>query len=224
MSYPGSKIFTFVVGIFLGMLAALGLVFLIMNQFNPLAAFSPESSSGSRDTIVDMRSFPLKRASAKAKKVEVLPQKEVVPSDSEIENELESSSNFNSEIEAPESEIIVKRDEFISSRELTLIKIKPDLQKQKRDSVIRQLQGSPNHPVVYRIEYWKSPLNYKGFRMIKSTIVAFGLSPEESAQLYSLNDVIYLKHGISVFRLGETDEFLPFKREIDEDLLKQLKQ
>jgi hypothetical protein len=224
MSYPGSKMFTFIVGVFLGMLAALGFVFLVMNQFNPFTAFSPEYSSVSRDTIVDMRSAPSKKKSVKPKKSEEqAPQNDFVPLN-ESEEIVEDKIIGNAEIESPENEIIVKRDEFISSKELTLIKLKSDIQKQKRDSLIRQLQGSTNQSIVVRLEYWKSPLNYKGYRMIKSTIVAFGLSPDESVQLYTLNDVMYLKHGISVFKLIETEEFLPLKREMDEELLKQLKQ
>jgi hypothetical protein len=228
MSYPGSKIFTFIIGIFFGMLAALGLVFLIMNQFNPFAAFGHDSSSSSRDTLVDMRVSNKRKPSTKAKPV--MNFEEIA--DATDTEQSEESSNLkenqglviNEVSESGESDIVVRRDEFIVSRELPLIKIKPDAQKQKRDSVLRQLQGSNPQSNNFRIEYWRSPLNYRGYKMIRSTIVAFGLPQEESAQLYSLNDVFYLKHGVSVYRLYETEVFLPFKREIDDELLKQLKQ
>jgi hypothetical protein len=228
MSYPGTKIFTFVIGIFFGMLAALGLVFLLMNQFNPFAIFSNDSSSSSRDTLVDMRVTNRKKPSSKTKTAVFIEEKassEVIEPQPEAQNTTENLSEItNDNTEPAESDIVIRRDEYISSRELTLIKIKPDQQKQKRDSVIRQLQGATPQNTVFRIEYWRSPLNYKGYKMIRSTIVAFGLSPEESAQIYVLNDVYYLKHGVSVFRLTESEAFLPFKREIDEELLKQLKQ
>jgi hypothetical protein len=128
-----------------------------------------------------------------------------------------SNAEYNSE------DIIVKRDELIESRVVKLTVINRNVAKGKTDSLIHVFQGSSSQSPEYRIEFWHSPINYRGFKFIRNAIVTFGLDPNESSRLFLLDDSIYLKHGISVYRLFMTEKFEPFSKVIDENLIKQLR-
>jgi hypothetical protein len=224
---PGGKTISFISGILIGVFAGLGLFFLVTIGFNPLRVFSDSNSGQTQDTLVDLRknsTEPFVKSSkqnTETAPIEIIEtaQDSIVPA-----NQLDSiavsnisNSEFNSE------EIIVKRDELIESRLLKLTVLNRNTTKGKTDSLISVFQGSSSQSIEYRIEFWRSPINYRGFKFIRNAIVTFGLDPNESSRLFQLEDKFYLKHGISVYRLFMTEKFEPFSKVIDENLIKQLR-
>jgi len=224
---PGGKTISFISGILIGVFAGLGLFFLVLIGFNPLRFFSDSNSGQTQDTLVDLRKNPNEPFVKSSKQnTETVPteiietaQDSIVPS-----NQLDSipisdisNSEYNSE------EIIVKRDELIESRSMKLTVLNRNATKGKTDSLISVFQGSSSQSIEYRIEFWRSPINYRGFKFVRNAIVTFGLDPNESSRLFQLEDKFYLKHGISVYRLFMTEKFEPFSKVIDENLIKQLR-
>jgi hypothetical protein len=141
-----------------------------------------------------------------------------------LENQLDSvpvSENVITDINS--EEIIVKRDELIETRVLKLSVVNRNAAKGKTDSLISVFQGSGGQSIEYRIEFWRSPINYRGFKFVRNAIVTFGLDPSETSRLFLVEDKFYLKHGISVYRLITTEKFEPFSKVIDENLIKQLR-
>ena len=72
MRSPASRTFSFLSGILIGMLAAVGMMYLILNQYNPMQMFYKSESTADSDTIVDMR----KLATQKGKSTTVIFNKE----------------------------------------------------------------------------------------------------------------------------------------------------
>ena len=224
---PGGKTISFISGILIGVFAGLGLFFLVLIGFNPLRFFNDSKADQTQDTLVDLRKNPAEPFVKSSKQnTETAPAEIIENAQDSLApiNLLDSipvSDNSNSEYNS--EEIIVKRDELIESRVLKLIVVNRNAAKGKTDSLIHVFQGSSSQSPEYRIEFWRSPINYRGFKFIRNAIVTFGLDPNESSRLFLLDDSIYLKHGISVFRLYTTEKFEPFSKVIDDNIIKQLR-
>jgi hypothetical protein len=224
MNAPGGKTFTFFSGILIGVLAGLGIVFIVLNGINPFSS-SSSSAGESSDTLVDLRntSAPVVQHSRKSQSIqpessaEIIDSTQAPSSDSIVQNDNEQNQES-----YVTDEIVVKRDELIETRELKLITLEKGGSKSKTDSLLKVFQGGGS-AAEFRIEYWRSPINYRGFKFIRNAIVAFGLDAKENSRLYQLNDQYYLRQGASVYRLFITEKFEPFVRVTDENLIKQLR-
>ncbi len=221
MRSPGSRAFTFLIGILIGMLAAIGLVFLMVNQFNPFAFFNNESGINQRDTIVDTRVSKKINSLSKVKSKENL-KLEIVTTSPKIDS---NASEFKNEIQVlnlDQEEIIIKRDEFLSYTEVEIIRINVGQEFQPRDSLINKLQGNPEIKKTIRIEFWKSPVNYQGYRLLANKIMLFGMVQETRLMVYKFKDVLYLRNGRLVYKIVENDDFESFEKVTDDSILKVL--
>ncbi len=224
---PGGKTISFISGILIGVIVCLALFFLLMFGFNPISFFSDADSSQSRDTIVDLRYNTSESIQKHTKNEAEYSPAEITESNIDslpLANRLDSipiSENAIADINS--EDIIVKRDELIETRVLKLSVINRNSVKGKTDSLISVFQGSGSQSIEYRIEFWRSPINYRGFKFVRNAIVTFGLDPNESSKLFLVEDKFYLKHGVTLYRLFTTEKFEPFSKVIDENLIKQLR-
>lgn len=224
MNAPGGKTFTFFSGILIGVLAGLGIVFIVLNGINPFSS-SSSSAGESSDTLVDLRntSAPVVQHSRESQSIQPESSAEIVDStQAPSSDSIVQSDNEQNQESYVTDEIVVKRDELIETRELKLIALEKGGSKSKTDSLLKVFQGGGS-AAEFRIEYWRSPINYRGFKFVRNAIVAFGLDAKESSRLYQLNDQYYLRQGASVYRLFITEKFEPFVRVTDENLIKQLR-
>jgi hypothetical protein len=121
-----------------------------------------------------------------------------------------------------DDEIIVRKDELLNSRSVELIFIGST--KKNKDSLLQKLTGikeGQDNP-IYKVEFWRSPLNYRGYKMSRNKLVLFGIGSSEPIILYKLEDRFYLKHLQNSYRLDFTDGFRPFDRVTDEEVLAKL--
>jgi hypothetical protein len=222
MRTPGS----FLSGILFGMLAAIGIVFLIMNDFSPSRLFGSNENNSSIDTIVDLTNeFESKsRKSNKSNPSTTIPSNYqegtfidssfIAPSTSDS---LATTSNIN-------EEIVVRRDELLKSIMIEASIIGKSNQSVKTDSLLNVFQGGQNaNENIFRLEFWQSPVNFKGFKLIRNGIISFGLDPEDITKLFDLNGTLILRSGSFYYRLYPTDRFMPYQRISDENTIKQLR-
>lgn len=220
MSIGGNKPFSFVSGILLGMLAAIGLVFLIFNDFNPLNLVSDKSAYTSNDTLVDLRDNKGIR-SKKNKKNKLLLPKEIAVETSDSFAEEKDTSTV--KISPNDENIIVRRDELVESKIVELIYLDGKQKATKSDSLLKIMENTSAEKSQFKIEFWKSPINYRGFKMIRNNIIAFGLETGESSKLYSYEQQYYFKQGNSVYKIYQTSDFESFSRVTDESILKLMR-
>jgi hypothetical protein len=224
MKSSGTRTITFLSGIFLGMLAALGLVFLLLNDFNPIRFFENGDGVNSNDTVVVNQSGKIKQSRNSSKIQKPVSNLEIsLAEDSSIQLAAQSDSQQLEGQVLSNDDIIVKRDELISSYPLTLIVQDKQVARTKSDSLLRNFQGDSNKPIDYRIEFWKSPVNFKGFKFVRNAIIVFGLDPQDPVKLYSLDDKLFLKQGTQVYKLHITEKFEAFSKVTEENTLKQLR-
>ena len=222
MRTPGS----FLSGILFGMLAAIGIVFLIMNDFSPSRLFGSNENNSSIDTIVDLttefesksrkvnKSTPLTPSPSNYQEGTFADSSFIAPSSTDS---LATTSNTN-------EEIVVRRDELLKSILIEASVIGKPSQSIKTDSLLNVFQGGQNtNENTFRLEFWQSPVNFKGFKLIRNGIISFGLDPEDITKLFDLNGTLILRSGNFFYRIYPTDRFMPYQRITDENTIKQLR-
>ena len=109
-------------------------------------------------------------------------------------------------------EIVVQRDVLLSTE---LVKIEfSDLENEIDSSnvLIDSLKSALNimaDPAVefLKIELWKSPLNYRGYKMSKSTLVIYGLINELVIKVYADEECIFLTTNEANYQFEQTVDF-----------------
>jgi hypothetical protein len=128
-----------------------------------------------------------------------------------------------------QEDIVLKKDELLTLRSLELMNISAVAQNtvNSRDSAAAKLAGvredHNNGRQFCAVEFWSSPLNYKGYKMSHNKVILYGLADSENMKLFKLDDEIYLQCGAPVFHLEYTNEFRPYEKVVSESILSKLK-
>ena len=109
-------------------------------------------------------------------------------------------------------DILVERDLLLSSE---LIKIEHAMDEEKidttdvlMDSLKYKLNIEESKPSEYlKVELWKSPLNYRGYKMSKSTLIVYGLLNELILHAYSQGDTILIETNRTSYLFEPTSNF-----------------
>jgi hypothetical protein len=94
------------------------------------------------------------------------------------------------------------------------------------DTLLEKISGIKNQKntfASFEVEFWQSPINYKGYKMSKGKIMLFGVDPNEEIKLFHMEDAIFIKRNQSVFRLYFTDEYRQFEKVTDAGIISKLK-
>lgn len=118
-----------------------------------------------------------------------------------------------------EPEVNVAKEEFLSVKNIKLI----DLDGATKDTLAAKLAGvSDESSSLFFVEFWRTPLNSKGYRMSRNRIILYGFSDFSSINLYKVDDVYYLKSEEQVYKLNPGTDFMPMERVNDSELLARI--
>jgi hypothetical protein len=127
---------------------------------------------------------------------------------------------------AGDEDIVIRKDEQLSTKTLEVINMDPVVKMTGKDSLLQKVSGikdDKNSKQYFNIEFWSSPLNYKGYKMSKYKLVLYGVGSADGLKLFKLDDVIYMKSASLVYRLDNTGDFKPYERITDETVVNKLK-
>ena len=127
-----------------------------------------------------------------------------------------------------QDDIIVRKDELLSTKTLEVISLDPIASKMSaKDSLLQKVSGikddRSNSKQFFNIEFWSSPLNYKGYKLGKYKLIVYGIPSADGLKLFKLDDIIYLKSSSMVYRLDYSGDFKPYERITDEVVINKLK-
>lgn len=106
--------------------------------------------------------------------------------------------------------ITIKTDKIIASKKVQLIYLEDsDIDKDSTIKEMLNIKEINNKSII--IEFWESPLNYNGYKLSKSKLVLYGLSPQLDIKFYKTKTNYILKTENIYYRLIETPEFLSLK-------------
>ena len=135
-----------------------------------------------------------------------------------------NSPNINyTEIDAllKEEAINIAQEELLSVKNIKVINLDNE---SKKDTLTGQLAGVTNaeFPNLFFVEFWKTPLNSKGYRMTRNRVILYGLSDFSSITIYKVDDSYYLKNDDVVYKISSGTEFKPMELVNDSDLLAKI--
>lgn len=117
--------------------------------------------------------------------------------------------------------ITVAQEELLSVKNIKVI----DLDGlSRKDTLTGQLAGvtSIDFPNMFFVEFWKTPLNSKGYRMTRNRVILYGLSDFSNITIYKVDDSFYLKDDDVVYKISAGTEFKPMELVNDADLLTKI--
>lgn len=205
------KIPSFVFGVSIGLLA--GVAFFIFKIDDYLKKFNKPSIDNIKivEQSVSENSSKEQKKEAKAERKNSINTK--------------NSPNINySEVDAllkEEESITVAQEELLSVKNIKVIDLDGTA---KRDTLTGQLAGvtSNDYPNMFFVEFWKTPLNSKGYRMTRNRVILYGLSDFSSITIYKVDDNFYLKDDDVVYKISSGTEFKPMELVNDSELLAKI--
>lgn len=131
-------------------------------------------------------------------------------------------------VENNSDDIVVRKDELLFTKTLEVFNLSPVASNvNPKDSLLQKVSGvnddRMNAKQFLNMEFWHSPLNYKGYKMSKYKLVLYGITSSDGIKLYKLEDVIYLKNSGMVYRLDYASDFKSYERITDEAIINKLK-
>lgn len=160
-------------------------------------------------------------------------QEEIKRNRAEETGKIETAVDTALSEEENNEEIIVKRDELLTTINLKVIdkSAEADTTENLSTSTIEKLNPEAKLPEpapkqdMFRVELWKSPINFRGYRLVKNRLTLFGVEQAVILRLYRLDDELYLEYGPRQFsKLYPGDQFNAFVRVRDPEILSQLTQ
>ena len=142
---------------------------------------------------------------------------------SKINTNKSPNINYN-EVDAllhDENDITVAKEELLSVKNIKVINLDKDV---KQDTLVGQLAGvtSSDYTNLFFVEFWKTPLNSKGYRMTRNRVILYGLSDFSSITIYKVDDNFYLKNDEYVYKISAGTEFKSLELVSDADLLAKI--
>jgi hypothetical protein len=129
-------------------------------------------------------------------------------------------------LKTEEEIIVVKKDELLLVKMVNFINLdsKNEDFNAKKDSAISALAGikEPFNTNNLMVEFWKSPINYRGYKMNRNKLVLFGMQSSDIIKVFKLNENLYFKNGEKVYRVEKITDFKPYEMITDPNILNQL--
>lgn len=126
-----------------------------------------------------------------------------------------------------QDDIIVRKDELLSTKTLEVLSLDPVAKMNSKDSLLQKISGIKDDrnssKQYFNIEFWSSPLNYKGYKLGKYKLIVYGIPSADGLKLFKFDDAIYLKSSAMVYRLDYNTDFKPYERITDEVVINKLK-
>ena len=122
---------------------------------------------------------------------------------------------------------VVRKDELLGTRNFEVTNFQQNESANASDSLLEKVSGikdqKKNIIAAFKVEFWQSPINYKGYKMTKNKIVLFGVNSDENIKLFHWDDAIFMKQNQSFYKLYFTDEFKQFEKVTDASVIAKLK-
>jgi len=204
------KIPTFVFGLSIGLLVGVGFfVFKINDLFNKM-----KDSAKSQITVVEQpvktedKEDEEKRKNKERFKINLGKSEKV--NYSEVDSLIRDNTDIN-----------VATEELLSVKSVKIIHINPA--ENENDSLAAEIAGVKEKTSdLYFIEFWKTPLNSKGYRFSKNKVLLYGFLDYSSVSLYELDNSYYIKSSDQVYKLFYGADFKSLERVVDSGLLAKI--
>jgi hypothetical protein len=123
---------------------------------------------------------------------------------------------------AHEEDIVVKQDQLLITTTLAVENKSGDKNGIKDETLTNEaveklnpgadLPEEEKLPGNYLVEFWVSPINYRGYKMSKNKLILFGIEEPDAVKLYRVNDGIYMSYLREYYRLNNSFDFVSYQK------------
>ena len=144
------------------------------------------------------------------------------------DDNIDSSDDGTLTLQNKDSNIVVMTNQLVSVKSVAISTLdslsNSGRVNRKSDSVIAAMSNvsEEQDPHYYRIEFWQSPLNFKGYKMSKGKIILYGINSNTDTRLVKWDDGYYLMTNQVVYKVEYTDDYKPFEKVMDKTVLKKI--
>lgn len=142
-----------------------------------------------------------------------------------ISNVFDSDDTTIEEVKT-EKPIEVQTEELIAKNKLPIISLVKVQKQTKADSSISNLADiKSNKPAEFlNVEFWDSPINYKGYKYSNNTLVVYGLDyfPNQS-KVYKTEKGLVFKYLNELYPISETLKYTRYSVLADSTIINQIK-
>lgn len=134
-----------------------------------------------------------------------------------------NAGNEDQPAEIPDEEMIIRKDEMTGVRDIP-VEFMDQPPAQEPDSLLLSAAEIKNDQVkkpVVHVEFWHSPVNFKGYKFDGRHLLTYGPSPEDDLDIYVRRGMYFLMWGDQMYRLERRDDFSPFQKIDREEFLQQ---
>jgi hypothetical protein len=118
--------------------------------------------------------------------------------------------------------IVVLKDQLLKSQKEKIIKIVGQENKlSTKDSLLKKNAGIKENLGTKEliIEYWQSPLNYKGYKLAKNKLIVFGINENEPLKIFDYGNSLFLRFQGQYVKLENRQEFKSFEKYTDQEII-----
>lgn len=201
-------------GILIGMLVAFGIVWLDFERLSE--RFSQE-----------MKNLLPKSSNEKSKRDTVVIVNQNAPiTDGVVDADLgDTTTMVPDSLPIDSLGLMVKKDELLYIKNIKVIRLTASGKNAIDSAMAKAADIDPvDMPANFAVEFWKSPINYRGYKMGRSKIVLFGIYQADDISLVSVGSSIFLKNRDLYFKLEPSEDFCSLSQVTDKNLLVLLNQ
>ncbi len=119
-------------------------------------------------------------------------------------------SDTNTVISEGSNDIVIAKDEYLATR---LIEVKGfnrnNSKDTKLDSILINDKTKANYTNIIKTEFWRSPINYKGYKFINNNLILFGIYDFDEVILEFSANKLYMNYKNNYFYIEKTSNFQP---------------
>lgn len=189
--------------------------------------FLPQAEAPAVDTL---KNDAGKEPAARVKRIKIAEPARMSVTEQEetqqpVTDTIRSSRSDTTNAAAAGDDIVIKKDELLTAKTIEVTNLGSPVKPAAKDSLLQKVSGIKDDKITdrFNVEFWESPLHYKGYKLGKSRMVLYGFTPGESLKLYRYDDALYLKNAGVVYRLDYTTDYRPYERVTDEQVIGRLK-
>ncbi|MCX6231843.1 MAG: hypothetical protein NTZ33_09895 [Bacteroidetes bacterium] len=108
-------------------------------------------------------------------------------------------------------DFVIAKDELLFTRIIKVegVNTANDKKEAALDSLLINDKTKKLPSNLVKVEFWRSPINYKGYKYSGNKLVLFGIYVYENASLESRNNKLYLNYTNTFYLIENTDDFEP---------------
>jgi hypothetical protein len=136
-----------------------------------------------------------------------------------------TSAKTQAENNSSDGNIVVAKDEMIALKKYPIENLKTGIQHNKNlDSLLTddKTPKSKKNDNSVTVEFWKSPINYKGYRYDNYKLIVFGLNDYDVTRFKHYENSLYLKCRNDYYQIEPTEKFRALSIVSNSELIKNL--